>query len=364
MQRVETGSRAVARGVVLAVAVLAIAVVRSGPPAAETQGAEVYRDGDFIVYDAKANGTSAPSVRHDGYATYGNVSLRETYTIRLLESSGVERLRPHAEAVAATMRDTIGQQVVVAPGTVAAGVVSKTGFIDVRVSSTSPCTGQWLGCAAPTVRDGEVKSAQVWISPRLLERSTASIDNGVRHELGHAFGLAHYDAPWDGHLQTMHSTSFDASEYRSGDLNGLRSVAIHATPPPAAPEPEPDPTPEPAPAPVAVAAPPVDPTGSVDDIVSTGFGILVRGHASDPDTSDPIGVLITMDDQPFELLASRMDPDAGTANGFEVVWSVEPGMHRVCVVARNVGPGTDVPLGCSDVEVTRTSVGQLGLQTL
>ncbi len=355
---------------IVVAALLAAVVVRSAPPAdVAVERAEVYRDGDFVVYDAKAGGASAPAVRQNGYATYGNVVMREAYVIRLIDTSGVERLRPLVAEVAATMRDDIGQRVTVADGRFPSTTRSKVGHIDVRVSSTAPCASPWLGCAAPTVDDGVVQSAQVWINPRLFDKPSYAIANTVRHELGHAFGLAHYDGLWDGRIQTMHSTDFDAPDFRSGDRNGLRALAVHATPPehddehvePAPPPPAPSPSPPPPPPP---APPRVDPTGTVDEIVSTGVGILVRGQATDPDTPDPIGVLITMDDQPFELVASRHDHATGTSHGYEVLWSVDPGPHRVCVTARNVGPGTDVPLGCSDLVVTRTNVGQLGLQTL
>ncbi len=368
MQRVVTGKWVVARGAFVAVllmGVLATITVRSTPPGAtEVERAEVFRDGDFVVFDAKANGATAPAVTNNGYATYGNSTLREAYTVRLVDSAGVEQLRPHLETVAATMRTVIGQRVVVGAGMVSPRSAPRGGEIFVRVSSSSPCTGLWLGCAAPTVSKGEVKSAEVWISPRLLERSWASVDNGVRHEMGHAFGLAHYDATWDGQIQSMHSTSFDATEFRSGDLNGLRTMAVHAerttTPPPTTTPPEPAPTP----VPVPTAPPVVDPSGSLTDVVPTGVGIVVRGRATDPDTADAIGVLITMDDVPFELLASRHDPVSNDSHGFEIVWSVDPGPHRVCVIARNVGAGSDVPFGCHDVIVTSTNVGQLGLQTL
>lgn len=368
MSRVSWGkqSKRVVSFVVVAVAVVTMIAYRAAPPPdVEAQRAEVFRDGDFIVYEAKAGGASAPAVSQNGYATYGNVVMRESYVIRMIDSEGIERVRPVAEEVAATMRDDIGQRVTVADGRFPSSTTAKVGHIDIRVSSSAPCASPWLGCAAPTVDDGVVQSAQVWINPRLFDKPSYAIANTVRHELGHAFGLAHYDGLWNGRIQTMHSTDFDAPDFRSGDRNGLVALAIHAT----SPDPEHDdeepghdherPEPPPVPAP-----PRVDPTGTVDDIVSTGLGVVVRGTATDPDTPDPIGVLITMDDQPFELLAARNDPSTATTHGYEVLWSVDPGPHRICVTARNVGPGTDVPLGCRDIVVTRTSVGQLGLQTL
>ena len=364
-------SKHVVSWAVVALAVLATIAYRGAPPpGVEVQRSEVFRDGDFVVYEAKAGGTSAPAVRNNGYATYGNVVMRESYVIRLIDTDGIERVRPIADEVAATMRDDIGQRVTVADELFPRSTTDTAGHIDIRVSSSSPCTNPWLGCAAPTVDDGVVQSAQIWISPRLFDKPANAFANTVRHELGHAFGLAHYDGLWDGRIQTMHSTDFDATDYRSGDRNGLLALAIHATPPAddddghdhdhghdhGQDHHEPS---------AAVPAPPrVDPTGTVDEIVSTGLGVLVRGEATDPDTPDAIGVLITMDDQPFELLAARNDPATGTTHGYEVLWSVDPGPHRICVTARNVGPGTDVPLGCRDIVVTRTSVGQLGLQTL
>ena len=365
MSRVSWGEQSwkrVVSWVVVAVAVLATVVYRGAPPPdVDLERAEVFRDGDFVVYEAKAGGASAPAVSQNGYATYGDVVMRESYVIRLIDTDGIERVRPIADEVAATMRNDIGQRVTVADGRFARSTASKVGHIDIRVSSSSPCSSPWLGCAAPTVDDGVVQSSQIWINPRLFSKSSSAFANTVRHELGHAFGLAHYDGLWEGRLQTMHSSDFDASDYYSGDRNGLVALAIHATPPDRDDEPAPAPAPPPATAPVP---PRVDPTGTVDEIVSTGVGILVRGEATDPDTPDPIGVLITMDDQPFEMLAARNDPATGTTHGYEVLWSVDPGPHRICVTARNVGPGTDVPLGCRDIVVTRTSVGQLGLQTL
>lgn len=370
MTRVSWGAQSIKRVVLwlaVAAAVAATVVSRGAPPpGVEVQRSEAFRDGDFVVYEAKAGGASAPAVRNNGYATYGNVVMRESYVIRLVDSDGIERVRPVADEVAATMRDDIGQRVTVADGQFARSTTSKVGHIDIRVSSSSPCSSPWLGCAAPTVDDGVVQSAQIWISPRLFDKPASAIDNTVRHELGHAFGLAHYDGLWEGRIQTMHSTDFDATDFRSGDRNGLVALAIHATPPEHDHDHDDDGHDHhEQEAAAAVPAPPrVDPTGTVDEIVSTGVGVLVRGEATDPDTPDPIGVLITMDDQPFELLAARNDPSTGTTHGYEVLWSVDPGPHRICVTARNVGPGTDVPLGCRDIVVTRTSVGQLGLQTL
>ncbi|MDE0803603.1 MAG: hypothetical protein OSA99_09800 [Acidimicrobiales bacterium] len=350
--------------VLVLAAVAALGVPTSTPGAGEDNGVGVvlYRDGDLVVF-AKGASVSAPAVAGDGYTVYRDSTLREHYTIRLVESSGVERLRPHLEAVAATMRDDVGRSVTVAPGTVAADATTGVGQIDVRVSSSAPCSGSWLGCASPVVDGGEISEARVWINPRLLTRSSQALDNGVRHELGHAFGLGHFNGEFDGHLQTMHATSFDALSYRSGDLAGLgrgltgsqpASTPASATPQvaPAAPAP-----------PVAAASTSADPSGDMH--ASAGpVGIVIRGHAVDVDATEPVVVTVTLDDQTFSLAAAKLDESTGQRNAYEVVWSVGPGTHRVCVVAHNIGAGSDATLGCDDIEITIGGIGQLGLQTL
>lgn len=265
----------------------ATVVVRSTPaPDALPERAEIHRDGDLVVYAAKAAGTSAPSAIGNGYATYGDVTLLEHYDVRLVESPGVERLRPHLDLVATAMRDQVGQSVSVLAATVPADSTG-IGDIDVHVSTTAPCSGQWLGCATPIIDGGQIVYAEVWVHPRMLDRSTASLDNVVRHEMGHAFGLAHYDDRYDGRVQTMHATSFDATEFRAGDLAGLRHVAVHAshvepqpapqpTPPPP-PTTAPEPAPAPAPTPPAPSPPPAVDESGWRQVVEADGGVGRRG---------------------------------------------------------------------------------------
>lgn len=363
------------RGVVVGAVLVALSVLgtmRATAPPSETtlERAEVHRDGDLVVYVAKAAGAAAPAVTGNGFATYGDATLLEHYTVRLVDSPDVERLRPHVDAVAAAMRGQVGQSVTVAAGTVPADTNGR-GQIDVRVSTTAPCSGAWLGCATPIIAGGEIVQAEVWIHPRMLERSAASLDNVVRHELGHAFGLAHHDGEHEGRIQTMHSTSFDATAYRSGDLAGLRHVAVHASAPTSAPGQHPEPTPPPEPSPAPEPAPPandtapvaVDPTGAAS-VQAGSIGIVVRGHAVDPESDEPLTVTISLDGgTPFGLSASLREA-AVPGHGFEAVWSVEPGTHEVCVVAHNVGRGHDVSLGCHPVVVTEGGIARQGLQTI
>ena len=318
-------------------------------------GYEILRDGDYVVFGARgAQAGAAPSARHDGFTTYGNATLLDRYTIRLIESDGVEQLRPLIEGVARLMREEIGQSVTVADGTLP-NTGAQQGEIDVIVSSSSPCAPPWLGCGSPMIDDGKVQASRVWINPRAFTKSAEELGNIVRHELGHAFGLGHYDLPFEGHVQTMHSSSSSAPAYRSGDLNGLRFVAGTPVEPP-----PPPPTTQP---PVTTIPVSPDPTGELSMVRATGVGIVVRGRVLDPDTPDAIPVLITMDGTPFEMTAGRYDDENNDNHGFEVVWSISPGTHEVCVTARNVGPGDDTLVECREVVVSETSIGQLGLQT-
>ena len=92
------------------------------------------------------------------------------------------------------------------------------------------------------------------------------------------------------------------------------------------------------------------------------FGIVVRGWASDADTRGPITVTVTVDGRPADVLADQAGP-GGRTGAFRTARLTGPGNHEVCAVARDVGGGADVPLGCRSVTVEAATVGRLGLQT-
>lgn len=336
----------------------------------------VFEDGDHLVFsrdgdssdgdsiddddpvDAKAGAAGGGVKHHDGFSTYNDATLLDHYEIRLVESAGIEELRPYVARAVGEASAAGGQSLELRAGTVAP-TGPQRGQIDIVVSSHSPCGGMWLGCGGPNVEGGTIVSGQIWISPRAFRRPSNETANTVRHELGHTLGLAHYEYLHEDRVQTMHPTRFDAAAYESGDRAGLRFTAgnPHVEPPP-----QPQTEPRPQPQPVASA----QPVGVVDAVKPGPFGIVVRGWAMDPDTAAPVTVTVTVDDVPADVVADR---DRATIDGgrrsdaFEVVRFASPGYHEVCATAHDANGGPDAPLGCVSVTVSASSVSQLGVQT-
>lgn len=335
----------------------------------------VFVDGDHVVFDAKGTGAGGSGVvERDGFATYGDARVLESYRILLVASDGIDHFRPFVETAAAAAVAAGAPTLTVADGVVPFGTEPRRGEIHVTVSGAAPCPGSWLGCGGPIIDDDRVEAGRMWLHPRLAGRAPEDIDNTVRHELGHTLGLGHYANEHGGRVQTMHPTRFDARSYESGDRSGFAFVmgrpVLVATPAPTPASPPP-PAPESsgqAPAEEAPAPPPaprsVDPLGALESVGSTPLGLVVRGWASDPDGTTPVRVLVTVDGAPFEVVAHRARPDGGPVDGFDLSVSEPPGSYEVCVTLRNQALGADTALGCQQVGVSDRSIGSVGLQTL
>ncbi len=315
------------------------------------------------VYDPRA-ATGAPTgngtVLHDGFATYADATSLGRYEIHLVDSPGIEAYRALVERAARAASDAGGPALTVVAGRFRAQAEPPPGVIDVVVAESAPCAGAWLGCGGPTIDHGVVVAGQMWFNPRLAGRAPSEIDNTVRHELGHALGLAHFPWLFDGRVQTMHPTRFDADRYETGDQSGLRFLtgaaagAGAAPAPPAAPD---DPiSPSPAPA-------PLDPVGAIVDAVANPFGLVINGWATDPASTAPAPVVVSVDGATDDLVADRAT-DAHGPHGFALVWLVPPGSHEVCVQVRTVAGDREISLGCRRVEVSPESISRVGLQTV
>lgn len=96
------------------------------------------------------------------------------------------------------------------------------------------------------------------------------------------------------------------------------------------------------------------PFGSLDNVVSTGGGLLVQGWAIDPDTSGSILVHAYVDSVykgEFTANLSRPDvaarfPGLGANHGYEFTVATTPGQHNVCVYGINNAEGGHALIGC------------------
>jgi hypothetical protein len=111
-----------------------------------------------------------------------------------------------------------------------------------------------------------------------------------------------------------------------------------------------------------------NPFGSVDGVTSRLSMLTVRGWAIDPDTAAPIGVHVLVDGVDRGTAVAADDrPDVagaflgfGSAHGFTAtVGGVGGGVHTVCVVGTDVGPGVDAPVGCASHTSSGSPFGSL-----
>ncbi len=99
------------------------------------------------------------------------------------------------------------------------------------------------------------------------------------------------------------------------------------------------------------------PFGSLDEVTVDANVVHVRGWAIDPDTSEPIATVLTVDGvDAIRTVANSERPDVarvfpgyGAQHGFFTSVELEPGNHSVCVRALNVGTGSDFNLRCQQV---------------
>ena len=226
---------------IAAVAITAAAVpalspqAGAGPTGETNEPGEVQLIGDdaFVIDMTPAGWSSTPAPRANadslGFAILGSVSgyAVASYTIRLVDSPGIERLRLDIQRAAAEIAKETGLQITVEPGVVA-DHDEQVGEVLVRTSTTSSCGTLAMpgiaGCGGPRTLAGLIVSGDASIAPQgPCDSAGGSV---VAHELGHVFGLAHYSLSHGGLLQLMYpSTISNAPSFRSGDREGLRVLA-------------------------------------------------------------------------------------------------------------------------------------------
>lgn len=344
------------RSIVIAlVSSLWLAVATGG---ARAEGEWRVVDGDAVIWVDEGDvgiAAAGPVVTPYGYslfAGFGEPALHSSYTIRLVSSPGIEQLRPFFESAAFVLSFMTGVAVSVAPGTVLPADSPGSREILASVSSTSPCTGGWVGCGGPRGSESDgttryVRGGMVWIHPTALSYTIPQLDHVIRHELGHALALAHYDFVFESAWQIMHSSRYDATSYQTGDQNGLRTFALRG-----------------------LQGFVSSPFGNFEAARRSMSGVRVVGWAIDPDTTASLWVQVSVGGSSTAFLAGGARPDVaaehpgfGPNHGFDLDLPVALGTHSVCVTAQDVGTGIDTSLGCRSITVSNAPFGKLNAVT-
>ncbi|HET6209303.1 MAG TPA: hypothetical protein VFD94_02910, partial [Jatrophihabitans sp.] len=110
-----------------------------------------------------------------------------------------------------------------------------------------------------------------------------------------------------------------------------------------------------------------NPLGALESAGQVPAGVQVSGYALDLNTSTPITVWAFLDGHYVtRSVASISRPDlaarypgAGIDHGYSMLLTPSAGSHRVCLWAINVGPGTNVQLGCRTLTVQNNPIGRM-----
>jgi len=213
------------------------------PTLATAAGDSIDLGDDFALPDGAPAGPLA-AAPGDGFTDLSGFPNGGQYTFRLVSSPGIESFRPFVQATVDELNTIGGPYFTLAAGQ-APPTADPVGYepppfeVHIMVSGTSPCGSLgWIGCGGPRQyrQLGGVatwSAGTVWLRPSLDGYSDVVKQEVVNHEVGHTFGLGHYDEEYEGRFQVMKSVvEVDATEtgYRSGDRNGLE---YKAPPPPA-----------------------------------------------------------------------------------------------------------------------------------
>lgn len=216
------------------------------PPDSPIQRGDVTVDGDsFWAGPAGPRQSRAGT----GYVlAAGGLGVNAGYTVRMVTTNPLwtsidEEVAEAAEAVewASGSNMTMGAPI--------SSHAENPFEITVEVSNNSPCGPLSpfgaIGCGGGYADfANNIIVGQVFICTCMT--SDPTLYGVVLHEMGHAMGLAHYPASWQGQLQVMYPINqSDISYYRSGDVSGLRKLAMNGYGAGHAPTHRPGPTPLP-----------------------------------------------------------------------------------------------------------------------
>lgn len=314
---------------------LAVATEPTPPPA------EIELTGDFVAFHQDTGEYLTESIAtlatHDGFTTFEKtVAAAEQFEIVLDTSPRAELYRKVLNDVAAELTATGNFNVTVRPGTVdyPQNTYGKNGEIIFHTDNISRCSGNPAGCGGPTLgwRADEqtyyVNGGAMWILPVVDGYSYEYKRHVVAHELGHALGLNHHDAVYNGSLQMMHSYSYDAKHYRQGDINGFKFLANS-----------------------------LKPLGNME---ATGQGtefVELSGWAFDPDSLSPLDLLLTVNgtqvDATFQYseradIAAAHNVQSRAVRGFDLsIPFAQVRGARICVCGLNRPRNTITEISCA-----------------
>ncbi len=110
-----------------------------------------------------------------------------------------------------------------------------------------------------------------------------------------------------------------------------------------------------------------NPLGALETAAQVPGGIKVAGWALDLNTAAPIVVAFYLDGRfvqqvpaaaPHAGLATSF-PAVGGNHGFGLILGATPGSHQLCAYGINYGPGASLKLGCANLNLIATPMGNL-----
>lgn len=110
------------------------------------------------------------------------------------------------------------------------------------------------------------------------------------------------------------------------------------------------------------------PYGSVDKVATIPGHVTVRGWAIDADSrQSPVTIIVKIDGVAAPALTANLwrkdvasaHPSAGGHHGFATTLPITQGDHTVCVIAKNIGEGSNNSFGCTKITLNDSPTGAL-----
>ena len=293
---------------------------------------------------APATGVAATAAAEgDGYWFMAGVTATRIGRVVRMAPDTPSVVRTLVSGIVQQINDSSGAGVVIGPDTTAPPAADE---IVIRVPDVTVCGPLAAGCASNAIASsggfGVVTNAVVEMKRDLIGSGYEA--PVLLHEMGHAMGLGHYDAPYGGAMQIMwNSVTPDMTTYRSGDRNGLAALGA------------------------AFANQNVQ--GTIDVTRTTPDAIDVAGWVFDADSpANPLdvevsivgGASVTGVADGYRPDVARVFPDAGANHGYTVSVPTPPtdGTFQICLTA--VGNrGQPVVVACRTHRVTHQPFGNV-----